>query len=366
VPTAALVLLSAAVAFYMGVLGAAALGLVRGRHRSPPDPPPSWPSLSVRVVGSDTAERLDECLASLRACDYPNDRYDIVVPTAREGTGLQSFSKADGSPSVHVRPPSGSAADRPSSAATAPTRGDICVTIHADCTVPPGWLQALARRCTPETPVVAGPVVYEHDDLFWPRLQALEQVGFTAFGAGLQALGLSTIGASTNVARYHGSARSPNAEKERRPGAPADLLRSHTSPENLVVALDRDARVTVPPSPSFEAYLRRRARALRTLFSSAAAPPLLATGVLWGTHVVLLLGAGVALGTPAWRQPVLLGLVAKMGADTVLALPSARRLGQRGLLRSLVPTELLLVVAVPLAGALALADTIGAIDAVHS
>jgi hypothetical protein len=43
-----------------------------------------------------------------------------------------------------------------------------------------------------------------------------------------------------------------------------------------------------------------------------------------------------------------------MGADVGLALPAAKHYGQRGLLRSLVPAELTLVLTLPIAGLRAL------------
>jgi len=71
---------------------------------------------------------------------------------------------------------------------------------------------------------------------------------------------------------------------------------------------------------------------------------------LWLLHSVLLACALVAVAVPAWRQPTLLALVATMGANVVLALPAAKHYGQRGLLRSVVPTVLMLVLALPVAG----------------
>jgi hypothetical protein len=64
----------------------------------------------------------------------------------------------------------------------------------------------------------------------------------------------------------------------------------------------------------------------------------------------------VAIILPAWRQPTLLALVGKMGADVLLTLPAAKLYGQRDLLRSIVSTVLMQVVALPLAGLWALVD----------
>jgi hypothetical protein len=62
----------------------------------------------------------------------------------------------------------------------------------------------------------------------------------------------------------------------------------------------------------------------------------------------------VAIGLPSWRQPTLLALVGKMGADVLLTLPAAKLYGQRDLLRSIVSTDLMLVLTIPIAGLWAL------------
>jgi hypothetical protein len=89
-----------------------------------------------------------------------------------------------------------------------------------------------------------------------------------------------------------------------------------------------------------------------------ALPRALVVG-LWGAHAALFLACASALALPAWREPALLLLLGKMAADAVLAVPAARHFGVRGLLRSAVPTELLLLVAVPLIGVL---GTVGAVE----
>ncbi|MFB6278685.1 MAG: hypothetical protein ABEK75_04220, partial [Salinibacter sp.] len=77
---------------------------------------------------------------------------------------------------------------------------------------------------------------------------------------------------------------------------------------------------------------------------------------LWLLHATLLACSVVAVARPAWRQPTLLALVGKMGADVLLTLPAAKLYGQRDLLRSIVSTVLVQVVALPFAGLWALVD----------
>ena len=101
---------------------------------------------------------------------------------------------------------------------------------------------------------------------------------------------------------------------------------------------------------SFESFLERLAQELRRTAQSHSWLTWVQGVGLWLVHSVLFACALVAIAVPAWRQPTLLALVAKMGADVILTLPAAKHYGQRGLFRSLVPTELMLVLALPVAG----------------
>jgi cellulose synthase/poly-beta-1,6-N-acetylglucosamine synthase-like glycosyltransferase len=346
-------------------MGAAALGFVRVRRRpEPPDPDP-WPSVSVIVPARNEADDIETCLESLRACDYPADRYEIIV--------VDDFSTDGTAARVKARQPAGhapadekrvrlvemdGAGDRsgphkPAAVArgVAAAEGEVILTTDADCRVPPGWVRSMVKRCTPETPFVAGPVTYDHNDLFLPRLQALELMGLVAYGAGTLGIRLPTFCNSANVA-YR---RDVIDARENAPNGAAqdELLLQHVAygtDRDVVFNPDPAACVTTDPTSSFSAYLEQQARwAHMGLRYPFAIPRVLVVG-LWLTHAVLLLAAAVALAVPAWRQPTLLAFLGKMGADALLTVPSARHFGQRGLLRSAVPTELLLLIAVPIVG----------------
>jgi hypothetical protein len=231
--------------------------------------------------------------------------------------------------------------------------GEVILTTDADCTVPSGWIKSMVRRCTPDTPFVAGPVTYEHNDRFLPRLQALELVGLVAYGAGSLGVGFPTFCNSANVAYRRDMVEARRTAPD---GAARDemLLQyvAYDTNQDPVFNPDPEAVVQTVPPPSFSGYLQQQARwahmGLRYPFT---VPKVLVVG-LWAAHAVLLLSGLVAVAVPAWREPTLLALLAKMGVDAALAAPAARHFGQRGLLRSAVPTELLLVATVPLVGVL--------------
>lgn len=365
-PTSILLVLAAVTGTYVLQMGTAALGLALVRRQDPPAPPSTWPSVTVIVPARNEADGIAACLESLRACDYPADRYEIIVVndgstdgTAPRVRAHQTTSASTEPAEAHVR----LVATAEASACGARHKphavkqgidaatGEIILTTDADCTVEPGWVKSMVRRCTPGTPFVAGPVVYEHEDLFLPRLQALKLLGLVAYGAGTLGLGTPTFCNSANVA-YRRDAI-PASETSPNGAAQDELLLQHVAyatDREVAFNPDVEAIVTSQPAPSFVAYLQQQARwsqmGLRYPFWF---PRLLVIG-LWLTHTVLFLCGAVALAVPAWRQPALGALLIKMAIDAVLTVPHARHVGQRGLLRSAVPTELMLVLVVPLVG----------------
>lgn len=367
-PTPVFVVLTVVVAAYALQVVAAAVGFVRVRRDPVPAAPDPVPLVSIVVPARNEADGIEACLDSLRACDYPEERYEIIVvddrSTDETAALVQSRQPAGhgapaGAPQVRLvemaETDGRTGPHKPAAVAkgVSAANGAVILTTDADCTVPPGWMRSMVRRCTPETPFVAGPVAYDHDELFLPRLQALELMGLVAYGAGTLGLGIPTFCNSANVA-YR---REVIAAREETPNGAAqdEMLLQHVAYESdrdVAFNADPDARVTTEPAPSFDSYLQQQARwAHMGLRYPFALPRILVVG-LWATHTVLLLAALVAIAVPAWREPTLLAFLGKMGADALLAVPAARHFDEGDLPRSAVPTELLLLLAVPLVGLL--------------
>lgn len=324
--------------------------------------------MSVVVPARNEADGIEACLDSLRACDYPADQYEIIVVDDFSTDGTAARVKAR-QPAGHAPPDDnqgirlvemeGATARQGNHKPAAVARGveaadgEVILTTDADCTVSPGWIRSMVKRCTPETPFVAGPVAYEHNDLFLPRLQALELMGLVAYGAGTLGLGLPTFCNSANVAYRRDVIDARDAAPN---GAAQDeMLLQHVAYEtnrSVTFNPDPEALVRTEPAVSFSAYLQQQARwAHMGLRYPFFVPRALVVG-LWCTHTVLLLACAAALLLPAWREPTLLALLGKISIDALLTAPVARHFGQGRLLRSAVPTELLLLVAVPIVGVL--------------
>jgi hypothetical protein len=204
----------------------------------------------------------------------------------------------------------------------------------------------MVRHCAADTPMVVGPTVVEHEDLFLPRLQSLQHLGRQALVGGLLHFGLPVgAGLQNRAVRPDALPSEQGIDDPLRPAPPS---------ASALYAPDPDATVHQSPVSSFVEYIRGQARRLSRSFQGSSRTVQGRAIGLWLLHAVLLACSVVAVALPAWRQPTLLALVGKMGADVLLTLPPAKLYGQRGLLRSIVPSELVLVLAVPVAGLWAL------------
>jgi hypothetical protein len=298
-PTAVVALLLLLVGSYVLLAGAAALGFLSARRQSPPSAPAEWPTVTVHVPEAANLEQLRD---ALRSGDYPMDRVNILS-----------------SPSGDA--PKGYTPEAP---------GEVVLRLPSRAEVASGWVQSMVRHAQRDGRAVMGPTVVEHDDRFLPRLEALQHLARLAWLGGTAHAGL--------------------------PPGPGTTNRVVVAESDIPAAFnpDPEALVTRPPASSFGDLLRRQAEWFGQSARSSSRFAQAAAVGLWVLHAALLACCVVALAQPAWRQPTLLALLGKMGADVVLALPAATHYGQRGLLRSLVPAVLMGVLSIPLAGLQAL------------
>jgi ABC-type glycerol-3-phosphate transport system permease component len=350
VPAPVLLLLILLVGIYVVLAGIAVVGFIMARRQEPPPDPPEWPSVSVVVPAYENPDH--EAVQQIQACTYPTDRLEILVPAPGSA---EDSSRGDERATVRRIPVSDQTSGAPASTRVSEgieaAEGEVVLSVPTEGTVPSGWIRSMVRRCTPDTPVVVGPTIVAHEGLFLPRLQALSHLGRLAFTAGLSHVGMpSPVEASNRAARVDASP--PDSANDAATGHIRGAFPPTINPE-------AEAVVARPPVSSFEAFLRRLAQGFRRTLHSASWL-VWGQGIgLWLLHSVLLACSLVAVSLPAWRQPTLLALLALMLTNVVLALPVAKHYGQRGLLRSVVPTVLMLVLALPLAGLWALVNHAG-------
>lgn len=322
------------------------MGFITARRRTIAANPSPWPTVSI--VPLDAESTTKEVRQTLQNCDYPSDQVEIVDSAAVPGDSPSTVDSGLGDFCSSVDDSS-----RAGRQGLEAAEGEIILTLPTGGTVSSQWIRSMVRHCTAEAPIVVGPSIVEHEDLFLPRLQALQHLSRLAFTGGLSVFGLPThFGTSNRAIRsevLRTDVQDDGPERESQNGLLAtDAPIAFNPAEKAVVAS--------PPVSSFSEYLRRQAR---YFCQTGTASSWIVRGQgagLWLVHAMLLTCSVVAVALPSWRQPTLLALLGKMGADVLLTLPAAKQYGQRGLLRSIVPTELMLVLAIPIAGLWALVD----------
>lgn len=307
---------------------------------------------TVSVVVLETPEPVEGFYERILACDYPTDRLEIVR------VNVVSANDALRPPETEVPVRTVSANSSAPLAASVragldAAQGTVAVATTTSCTVPSTWIRSMVRRCRPESPFVIGPTIPEHNDRVLPRLQALHHLGQIPLATGLGRVDFVGDRSTVNCA-FRPDALDTASEASAQPPSQSPFRHPDLEP---VFQHEKDAAVRGPSVSSFRQYLRWLARAARKFSRASGLSHGVGLGV-WLTHAVLLVCCCVAVALPAWRQPTLLALLGKMGADAVGTVPPVRHYQERGLTRSFVPSELLLVLAIPLAGLLALTDEI--------
>ncbi|MFB6278686.1 MAG: hypothetical protein ABEK75_04225, partial [Salinibacter sp.] len=230
-PTAVVGLLVVLVGLYVVLAGVAGVGFFQARRRSAPSPPPDWPSVSVVVPVS--AEPPGATIQAIQDCDYPADRLDVVL--LHLGSDGSSHGNEHGDLSVqHMSVETQDPGERALETALDAARGDVVLTLPSGSTVSPPWIRTMVRHCTADTPMVVGPTVVEHEDLFLPRLQALQHVGRQARAGGLSQVGLPLGPGTQNRALRPGALPSePDGSAGSLRTAPSDSARYAPDPDAM-------------------------------------------------------------------------------------------------------------------------------------
>ncbi len=111
----------------------------------------SWPSVTVVVPVRDRPEPLAACLASLDRLRYPAGRLAVVVV---DDGSARPPAVPPGVRLVRLAEPRGPAAAR--NAGAAGRRSDLLAFVDSDCTVEPGWLEALVPELADPDVAAAG------------------------------------------------------------------------------------------------------------------------------------------------------------------------------------------------------------------
>ena len=123
-----------------------------------PEPVP-LPSVSVLTPTLNSARTLHECLASVRAQDYPADLLQLVVADAGSSDDTPAIARSFGAEVVPNPLRTGEAGK---SAALARATGDLILLLDSDNVLPdPGWLRRMVAPFADPAVFAAEPLRYE-------------------------------------------------------------------------------------------------------------------------------------------------------------------------------------------------------------
>ena len=325
------------------------------------------PFVSVVVAARDEAERIEACLRSILANDYPADRFEVIVVddfSEDETAAIVQRLQQSSHPVLATIEEDAVADEAPlhlvqmadfAEAATGykrhalshgidHARGSLILTTDADCTVGPRWIGAMASSFTSETGFVAGPVRYRPGRSLFGRLQALEFLALIATGAGGIGMGRPNMCNSANVAYRQDVYKQFETLHERSTHPAGDeVLAQHLAAEtpwSVRFCAAPTALVETDPVLNLRAFWTQRRRWAGT--GPRYPRPALVAAIL-GVYLfyVLLLAGLVAV----WMAPVLwpavaLAMVLKIASETTLLYPACVHFGQRRLFRYFLPEQL--------------------------
>ena len=340
------------------------------------------PLVSVIVPARNEEAWIERCVRSVLACDYPADRFEVIVADDDSSDATSEVVEAVmrevnaartrrpaliGAPALPpddapdeaparlrlVRVPENRGADRAHKKraiekAIAHATGDIILTTDADCTVARGWIRAMTRYfADSRVAFVSGPVRYTSEPSAMLRLQALDFLGLMVCGGGGIAIGRPHLANGASVAyrrstfeRLDGFSGIDGVSSGDDELLMQKMAYGELGPESVRFVPSPDAVVVTEPVRTLREFLHQR----RRWASKGSYYPLRLKAMLLGMlgltlgQVALPIAALWAPGLWPWVAASY-GIVA--AAELAVLLPATRHFGQRHLM-ALYPLYLLL------------------------
>lgn len=174
-----------------------------------PRSPLAEPTVSIIIAARNEADRILDCLKSLRSVDYPREKLEIVVvdDSSTDDTAGIVGRFIDGSDDIRLLkspPESGNLRGKTNAIAEGirRTTGEILMFTDADCAVHPGWVRGTVRYFDDETGIVGGFTVLGNGRMFH-AVQALDWLYLFSIASATASLGfpLTAIGNNLSVRR---------------------------------------------------------------------------------------------------------------------------------------------------------------------
>lgn len=188
------------------VYGAACLAAFAGSCRRHAPRASTLPAVSVIVPARNEESSIEGLLDDLRNQDYPRGLMEMVVvdDCSEDATEAIIARAASEDPRIRAGTTRHSAVPfrfkkRALQEGIAASRGDLIMTLDADCRIGRSWVRKKAAAFTPGLDLVAGEVLIEGGGLLG-ALETLEMAGIQAMSAGLMNIGFPITCNGANLA----------------------------------------------------------------------------------------------------------------------------------------------------------------------
>jgi cellulose synthase/poly-beta-1,6-N-acetylglucosamine synthase-like glycosyltransferase len=362
-PGLVLVALGGLYAWRLGVWAHGFRRVARETDGRPAVPDARLPTVTVVVPARNEEATIGACVDSILASDYPAGRLELIVvdddssdrtaDVVRRRMARSLVGAGGPEPDGEVEDdgrlrlvgvPENRGRERAHKKAAIEkavghATGEVVLTTDADCTVPPGWVRAMATAFDgPETAFVSGPVAYrlgERPGLF-VRLQAMDFFGLMACGAGGIGTGRPNLanGASVAYRRETFAALGGFSGVDHVTSGDDELLMqkvAYQTPLDVRFCADGRAVVETEPVHTLHAFVhqRRRWASKGALYPARLQRVLLGVGAFFVALVASVLALPFA---PGLLPYVGAAFALKAAGDLAVLVPAARRFGQTRLL----------------------------------
>ncbi len=231
----------------------------------------STPFVSVVVAARNEEDTLPNLLETLRAQDYPADRWEVIVVDDRStdrtsATVTKWQTKISHLRLVRVDTTSTTLGGKQHalSVAIGACSGEIVLMTDADCTVPPTWIRAMVAPFTDQRiGIASGPVRFPKRDSLWVHLQRADLAHLLAAEWGAIGLGIPISAIGNNLAIRRAAYDEIGGYATLEPTIVEDcaiLQRVAQTGRWKVAVTGSDSTIETEPVTTGRAFLRQRAR----------------------------------------------------------------------------------------------------------
>lgn len=338
--SAALVLLLAVV-YAIGMVQFA-LGLKRVRQQTIASAFKEWPAVTVLVPARNEERGLEACVRSILDSDYPGEFEVIVIDDFSEDATAsiaQSLEHEDARVRylTMARYADSWAYSHKGLAQVAGmhhAHSPIVLTTDADCTVPPGWMRAMASMfADPHVAMVAGPYQLETGNTAWGAVQALEVATLNGVAAGGIGMGWPNMCSGANLGyrrKVFEAFRFVTRAQDPTPWDDELLLQKILDYPPLKVAFcpAREAIVRTPAEPTLRAFFLQR---MRWAATGARYPSTSLYAYLMATlafYISLVASAVALFWVPSFWPVVAVAFGLKVLSEATILLPANKAFGE--------------------------------------